>query len=327
MNSREIVTRAIEFKTPERLPVVFPSFGITDVVHVGWNQIGTGSRAYKRTLDEWGCEWVRSEIDNMGQVKGHPLEKWSNLTHYRWPNPDDPTFYAGMERKFEGTEGKYVLTSIFFLLFERMHSLRGFQNVLEDLYMERERVEMLADRIIEIDLQIIGNITSRFPGMIHGFSYTDDWGSQKDIFINPCLWREFFKPRYQKILGACHAAGWHTWMHSCGKINKLIPDFIDAGVDVLNLEQPALLDIPEVGAQFAGKVAFATGCDIQRTLPYMDLEGIRQEARLLLDSWGTPLGGFILQDDENDHDLGVPLEKKKLALQAFLEYDRWKAHR
>ena len=132
MSSYEVVKRAIRFETPDRLPLSFPSLGLNDFHGVGWNQIGTGDRAQRATLDEWGCTWVRSEMSNMGQVKGHPLEEWDALAHYRWPDPDDPAFYTGMEAKFAGAEGKYIRTSIFMLLFERMHSLHGFQNTLAD---------------------------------------------------------------------------------------------------------------------------------------------------------------------------------------------------
>ncbi len=324
MNSREVVRRAIEFQTPDRLPVIFPRFGISDTHGAGWNQIGTGPRDRRESLDEWGCLWARSEIDNMGQVKGHPLIDWSNLEHYRWPDPDSPHFYDGMERKFEGSDSKYVTTGIFMLLFERMHALRGFQNVLEDLYLERERVEALADHIVAFDLRIIDNIASRFPGQIQGFSYSDDWGSQKDSFISQHLWHTFFLPRYRRISDACHARGWHVWMHSCGKINRLLPDLIEAGIDVLDLEQPRVLGIEEVGRQFAGRVCFCSGCDIQRTLPFGSENEIRNEAKMLLDYWGTDRGGFLLADDENDQDLGTPLEKKRMALRAFLEFDRWR---
>jgi uroporphyrinogen decarboxylase len=324
MNSRQVVTAAIEFHTPARLPLIFPRFGVSDTHSVGWNQVGTGSRALKHTLDEWGCEWVRSEIDNMGQVKGHPLEAWDALAHYRWPDPDDPAFFEGMEARFAGSDGKYVMTGIFMLLFERMHALRGFQNVLEDLLLERERAEDLAERILEFDLRLIENIATRFPGQIHGFSYTDDWGTQQDTFISPKLWSEFFLPRYTRLAAACHAHGWHVWMHSCGRINRLIPGLLQAGIDVLNLEQPRALGIEEIGRQFAGKVCFSSGCDIQQTLPVKNETEIRAEARLLLDTWATPQGGFILADDENDSDLGTPPEKKQYALQAFLDFDPWK---
>ncbi len=146
------------------------------------------------SLDEWGCTWERSATTaNMGQVKGHPLADWNNLDRYRWPDPDDPAFYDGMEQRFAGGDGKYIMTSIFMLLFERMHSLHGFENTLIDLIQERKRMEMLADRILEFDLAIIANISRRFPGMIHGFNFTDDWGTQQALIIRPDLWQDFFQ--------------------------------------------------------------------------------------------------------------------------------------
>jgi len=65
------------------------------------------------------------------------------------------------------------------LLFERMHSLCGMENVLAGLYADRDRMEDLADRIVDFDLAVIRNIGTRFPGRIHGFTFSDDWGSEE----------------------------------------------------------------------------------------------------------------------------------------------------
>ncbi len=324
MNSYEVVKSAIEFTTPDRLPCEFPSMGVCDTRWVSWNQIGTGDKSQRETLDEWGCLWARTEQSNMGQVKGHPLLDWSALDQFRWPDPDNPAFYEGMEGRFAGTEGKYILTGIFMLLFERLHSLRGFENTLADLYLETERVEMLADRIVEYDIAIIRNISSRFPGQIHGLSFTDDWGTEKATIVSPAKWDEFFKPRYKRIFDAIKAAGWHVWMHSCGKVNGIMEGLLEVGVDVLNLQQPRALGIEEVGRQFAGRVCFSTTCDIQHTLPFKGEQDIIDEARLLMECWGTERGGFILSEYGDGRAIGVPDEKKKIMLDAFLKYDRWK---
>lgn len=36
-SSYEVVRRAIQFQYPDRLPVIMPTLGISDVVGVGWN--------------------------------------------------------------------------------------------------------------------------------------------------------------------------------------------------------------------------------------------------------------------------------------------------
>ncbi|HET6487872.1 MAG TPA: uroporphyrinogen decarboxylase family protein [Spirochaetia bacterium] len=324
MNARENMIRAVEFRRPERLPICFETLGMDDLRWVGWNQIGTGDHEKRETLDEWGCLWVRSAARNMGQVKGHPLESWDAASSYRWPDPADPSFFQGMERKLEGTDGYYRVTSIFMLLFERMHSLHGFQNTLMDLALERSRMEELADRIVEFDLGIIEGISRRFPGAIDGFNFTDDWGTENALFIDPRLWDDFFKPRYKRIFDACHAAGWHVWMHSCGKVNAIIPGLIEIGVNVLNLQQPRALGIEAVGKAFAGKVAFSSLCDIQKTLPTGSEAEIREEASLLLRSWGTEDGGFVLSDYGDGVAIGAADTQKRIMLDAFLGADRWR---
>jgi hypothetical protein len=324
MTSYEVVRRAVEFQVPDRLPLRMDIFGCNDVHTVGWNQIGVGDKSLYETVDEWGCTWVRSEMKNMGQVKGHPLESWKALDHYRWPDPDDQAFYSGMEERFAGSEGKYVSTSIFMLLFERMHALHGFNQTLSDLYLERERIEALADRIVEIDLGIIENVARRFPGRIHGFGFTDDWGTQQNLIINPHLWVEFFKPRYRRLFDAMHAARWHVWMHSCGKVNAILGDLIEIGLDVVNLQQPRALGIEAIGEQFRVRICFESLCDIQHTLPFKGPDEIRAEARLLLEHWSTPQGGFILSDYGDGEAIGVDAEVKRCMLDAFLEADRWR---
>ena len=324
MSSYEVVRRAIEFDSPERLPLRFEALGLNDTHPVRWNQIGTGDHSLPETYDEWGCMWERSVMANMGQVKGHPLADWRALDHYRWPDPNDPSFYRGMEQRFTGSEGKYVTTGIFMLLFERMHTLHGFQNTLADLYLERERIEMLADRIVEFDLSIIENISRRFPDSIHGLTFSDDWGTEQATFISPELWDEFFKPRYKCIFDAIHTAGWHVWMHSCGKVNAILGSLIEIGLDVINLQQPTALGIEKIGRQFRGSICFESLCDIQHTLPFKSAEEIRDEAQLILQHWATPEGGFILSDYGDGQAIGVELEKKQIMLEAFLRADPWK---
>ena len=254
MNSKELVRAAIRFECPERLPLEFPQLGMTDIHPVAWNQIGAGY-GKGRTLDEWGCTWERSDVVNFGQVVGHPLADWKALDHFRWPDPDDPVLYEGMEARFEGGEDKFVQTSIFMLLFERMHALHGFQNTLEDLYLERERLEALADRIIEYDIRIIENIAARFPGKVDGFWFTDDWGTEINTFISTALFVDFFQPRYRKIFDACHRAGWLITMHSCGKVNNFIGLLKEAGADCMNLQQPRAWVSSRLASSMRGKSA------------------------------------------------------------------------
>ncbi|MEN6478787.1 MAG: uroporphyrinogen decarboxylase family protein [Anaerolineales bacterium] len=324
MSAYEVVHRAVHFEGPDRLPMAFASLGLSDLHPVDTNAIGTGDHTQRATYDEWGCLWQRSEMSNMGQVTGHPLADWSAYDRYVWPDPDAPWYYDGMAERFAGSEGKYVTTGIFMLLFERMHALRGMTNVLTELYTEPERMAELADRIVDFDVRVVRNIGRMFPGRIHGLNFSDDWGTETATFISPKMWCHFFQPRYARIFAAIHEQGWDVWMHSCGKINAIIEPLIEIGLDVINLQQPRALGIVEIGTRFRGRICFESLCDIQATLPFKDADDIRAEAKLLLDHWATPEGGFVLSDYGDGEAIGVPLWKKQVMLDAFREYDPYR---
>jgi hypothetical protein len=210
------------------------------------------------------------------------------------------------------------------LLFERMRALYGFENVLTDLLLDRTRAERIADRIVEFDLGIIRNLSTRFPGIIHGLWFTDDWGTERDLFISTSLWNDFFKPRYARIFDAAHSAGWHVWMHCCGKINKILGDLISIGLDVINPQQPRVLGIEDIGRRFRGKICFESVCDIQKTLPFEDGPAIREEAQVLIDNWASESGGFIASDYGEGEGMGIELSKKEVMASGFLDADPWR---
>ena len=322
--SKEVIKNAIEFKTPDRMPIMWWKTGIGDMDGIYWNQTGTGDNSVRQTLDEWGCGWERTDVKNMGQITYHPLENWDDYASFKFPDPDNPEFYRGVEERVQSCdESKYILTSIFMLLFERLHGLRGFENLMSDLYLEREKVEDLADKIIEFDLRIIENMKKLCHGKIDGFSFTDDWGTETALMINPKLWNDFFKPRYKKIFDKCHEYGWHVWMHSCGKVNEIIEPLIEIGCNVLNLQQPRALGIEEIGQRFAGRICFETTCDIQHTLPFKSPAEIEEEARLLIECWGTDKGGFIFGNYGDAKAIGTTDESVDAMFDAFHKFDRW----
>jgi uroporphyrinogen-III decarboxylase len=159
---------------------------------------------------------------------------------------------------------------------------------------------------------------------MHGFNFSEDWGTELDVHISPALWQRFFFPRYKKIFAAIHDCGWHVWMHSCGKINKFIPGLIEAGVDVLNMQQPRTNGIDEVGRLFAGRVCFETLCDIQKTLPRGNRAEVAAEAEHLLNAWGTPAGGFILGDYGDAAAIGADPTIKEFMFETFRRLDPYK---
>ncbi len=307
MTPREIVQAAIHHRRPERLPVLQPELGVCDRVAVGpsppdgWTPAVAGQ-------DEWGCVWHTTAMKNMGQPKGHPLEVLpDDLSTTMYPDYDDESRYVGMDERVAAARatGKYVTTGIFFVLWERMHALRGFENALCDLLTDRHATERLADHIVQVQLTYVRQVARRFAGRIDAFTMTDDWGTQQAAFISYDLWMEIFHPRYKRLFDAMHDAGCDVWVHSCGKVNEIIEGYIAAGVDVVNLQQPRALGIEAIGRRYGGRIAFESLCDIQATLPTGDRAKIEADVEALMTHWARPDGGFIFSDYGDNAAIGV----------------------
>ncbi|NQT85500.1 hypothetical protein HQ560_01970, partial [bacterium] len=214
-------------------------------------------------------------------------------------------------------------TGIFMILWERMHSLHGFENCMLALMDDSPAIHELADRILEYDLAVVRNMHRVAGDRIHALNFSEDWGTQIDLHISPELWKRFFFPRYEKLFDAVHECGWYVWMHSCGKINKAIPGLIEAGVDVLNLQQPLTNGIEEIERHFSGMVCFESLCDIQKTLPQGDRDAITEQAEMLMELWGAPQGGFILGDYGDHTAIGTEKRTKAFMLAEFRRLDPW----
>jgi len=327
MERCEIVKRAIEFRKPPRLPF-WQSFiddipnDICDVWEMdrqknGWFfDPGDWPDRYS-VKDDWGCGWQATEVENMGQVRYHPLENWDKLSTYRPPDPRDPYYFERLETEISGAGDRYVVVTSHFNLFERLDMLHGFAKTLEDFYLEPEKTEKVLDMVLEWKLEHFEELNRRFGDRVHGLFCTDDWGSQQSTFISGKMFEHFFLERYRKMVQAVHDYGWHFMLHSCGKINDFVPYFIDAGIDVVNMGQPQTYGIQELGSRFAGKICFLSTADIQKTLPDGDVEKIRAEVRELVENWSTPDGGFVVFNYGMGEAIGVSEEITELMFQEF----------
>ena len=90
-----------------------------------------------------------------------------------------------------------------------------------------------------------------------------------------------------------HAAGMHVWLHTCGDVWDIIPDFIEIGVDILELLQPDLFGIERLAEAFGGKVCFCCSVDHQRLACTGTRDEILGYARRLNDHLGAYDGGFM----------------------------------
>jgi uroporphyrinogen decarboxylase len=287
---KELLKQAIRFQGPERIPLSYPyDWKESDIVRV---EVVRNYMGPNKTLSEWGFEWQHLENDlTMGQPKEAVIKKWSDLDGYRPPNPYDPTRFDEMKRmRAELGDDKFYTANFVLSGFTVMAFLRGFSETLEDLYLERENIERLADIVFGFEEEIIKQLK---PQGFDCVTFADDWGTQESLFISPKLWREVFKPRYKRQIDLIHECGLVLYLHSCGYIFDIIGDLVEIGLDVLNPGQPNINGIKKMGDAFSGKICFACPVSYQTTGISGTKEDIYREAKELADCLGNHNGGLI----------------------------------
>jgi hypothetical protein len=129
-----------------------------------------------------------------------------------------------------------------------------------------------------------------------------DFGMQNGPFVSPEAYRNLYKPFHKEINGWIHKnTSWKTFTHSCGSVRALIPDFIEAGFDVLNPVQlsAADMDMVELKREFGDQVTFwGGGVDTQKTLPFGTPDEVRREVLERIKVFG-PGGGFVFNSIHN----------------------------
>ena len=176
-----------------------------------------------------------------------------------------------------------------------------------DLIEKPEIVHYCLDRLFDLAYENTRRIYERIPGKIT-FSYVaEDMGGQTDLMFSPRHIQEFLLPGMKRIIDLAHQGGAFVFHHNDGNCRRIIPDMIEAGIDLLNPIQWRSQRMERDGLKrdFGDKIIFHGGMDNQYTLPFGTVEEIRQEVLDNLRILGEG-GGYILAPCHNIQPLTPP---------------------
>ena len=129
-----------------------------------------------------------------------------------------------------------------------------------------------------------------------------DFGTQRGLFIGSEAYRELFKPYHKRVNDLVHAqSNWKTFIHSCGAVAELIPEFIEAGFDILNPVQCSAvgMDARMLKKEFGKQLTFwGGGANTQQTLQFGTPDEVYRECRERIDIFGAD-GGFVFDAVHN----------------------------
>lgn len=315
MNSRERVMRAVKYDNPDRMPIeimgsatglhehgeklrdLFIELGSdygdisgVEVRHPDPSEVTEDGvyRAYK--TDEWGITWEHNIYGAWGHPYKRPLDDLSNLDGFVPPDPPEmsgPEFEqakrdAAIHREtwyHRGGAGN---------IFEIMHSMRKFEDVLMDIYDDTPEINRLADMLFDLRGKQVEYALAMDADEV-GFG--DDYGTQEALILSLPVWRRFFKPRYEEIMRPIREAGKNIHFHSCGYIQPLLPDLAELGVTGIWPQLP-VYDIAELRAECRDLgMAVALHPDRSHLMTNGTPDDVRAEIKRLRGVFDKPEGG------------------------------------
>ena len=271
------------------------------VVHVGPKYVGP---KLPPDTDVFGCHYhtINYGTGEYSEVDNNPLAQYNSVeeieANFQWPSPDWYD-YSGIADQLAGWEDYPTVGggSEPFLVYK---SLRGQEQAMIDLVDRPEIVHYCLDKLFELAYQNSLRIYETYPGKILYSYVAEDMGGQDNLMFSKKHIRTFLLPRMKRMIDLAHQAGAFVFHHNDGSCRAILPDMIEAGINVLNPIQWRCRGMEREGlkADFGNQIIFHGGVDNQFTLPFGSLADVRQEVEDNLSILGAG-GGYILAPCHN----------------------------
>lgn len=190
---------------------------------------------------------------------------WARYAHAPWDHAADPDFYVALREKalrLRAHTDKALMIVCGCNLFEWGTFLRRMDNFLMDLLCDEPNVERLLDALLERHLATLERVCAAVGDVVDIIRFGDDLGMITGPFMSPETYRKLFKPRHRILCDYVKRhSSMHTFLHSCGSIAALLPDLIDAGIEIINPVQTnsAGMNPERLKREFGREVTFWGG--------------------------------------------------------------------
>ena len=332
LTSYERMKRTYEHKDPDRVPITdwawestlgnwhkagIPKdmkwedyFGLENIARITELDIDTSPRCGKIIIEE--TESYRIEKDEWGITKKNwkPMSTTPMYLDFEIHDPD--SWRIAKERmtptrdridwSFLKTNYKYWRENNYWIEvgpwfgFDIVNSrTMGTETTLMAMVDDPEWIRDMVDTGCDLALSLLDMIWDEgyeFDELL----FYDDLGYKGNLLISIDMYRDLVKPYQKRAIEWAHAKGLKTQLHSCGKVEPLIPDFIGIGLDCLNpLEVKAGMDTIKIKNEFGKDLALRGGFDIRNwTDPETAEEDIRAKLPALMEG-----SGYIFSSDHS----------------------------
>jgi len=225
--------------------------------------------------DEWGIGYRKLGEHSFLSKHPFPEPDLAAIRKHRWPDMSDPSRSEGLAERarhwFQETDYAITTTTpVSGLIMDIYQYLRGPNNFFTDLLLEVPFAHALIETISELVEELYVNLVTPVAPYLTWIEFASDYGTQHGPFISPQMYREFLQVPERRIFERMKriAPQAKIFMHACGSVRRLIPDLIDAGVEILSSLQPLAfeMDSAELKQEFGQDLLFHGAVDMQQAM-------------------------------------------------------------
>ena len=195
--------------------------------------------------DAWGVRFRRQgSYVNIVESPLQGAEDAGQVDEHPWPTAQDLYTAEGLpgeaERLYRTTDHALVARNpLTEGLFDRACQLMGTAEFLMALAAAPDLARSLLAHLHRIYRDVYAMFLDAVGPYVQVVETGDDLGTQESLFISPDMYRETLKPLEKDLYSLIHAKapGAAVFRHVDGAIFELIPDLLEAGVDILNPTQ------------------------------------------------------------------------------------------
>ena len=247
--------------------------------------------------DAWGCVWSNENDGFHPIVTGNPVKTREDVHTLEIPEKDE-----GFPHGF---------------MYLRILDLRGFEEAMIDFFEEPPELQMLIDKISEYNIRQVKLMLDESKSRIVYFG--DDLGIQRGMTISPEKFRKYLKPCFAAIYKPCKDDGRLVYMHTDGGIGEIMPDLVECGVDIINIEFGSM-GLDNIERICKGKIPVDLYLD-QQIFPFATPAELRKHVEETVKRLYLPEGGFAMELEISPE---IPLKNIEALLDAVNEYRFYK---
>jgi uroporphyrinogen decarboxylase len=189
-----------------------------------------------------------------------PISSREDFENFRWPDQSTRKYTRFDYVAERMSDGMKIIASLPGP-FETTRGLMGITNLFYALSDDPELVADVFARTGEITLQAVENISK--IDAVGGVILAEDIGSKNDLMMSPDYFRDLVLPWHKKMAQAVHDQDKFFILHACGKIEKLMDDFIsDIKIDGRHSYEDQVTPIEEAKRLYGKDIAVLGGVDM-----------------------------------------------------------------